>query len=134
MKALPRLRIPDLPTPVQIELGNTQHSTGAEVYGFRDLLFVRNTTVEAAERCFSAIKQVAAERAFCVLRGLGTLSGDEQVALSELFGGCRCFSTHTAWPGENPHCFLLSNDHSYGIRGGDTSSGIIASRVTCLSL
>ena len=52
------------------------------------------------------------------IRRQGVLIGDDQVAVSELFGGGQIHSTHGVHPkAPNQHVFRLSNDRQHGILG-----------------
>ena len=59
-----------------------------------------------------------ASRGFVVFKEQGVMTGDEQVAASELWGGREIHSTHGVHPeAPNEHIFRLSNDQETGILG-----------------
>lgn len=85
---------------------------GAEVTGL-DL-----RTVKPDSKLLPVLEREMAARGYLVFRGQGVLSGDEQVAASELFGGKQIHSTHGVHPkAPNRHIFRLSNDQEHGILG-----------------
>mmetsp|Transcript_34593 Transcript_34593/g.67727 ORF Transcript_34593/g.67727 Transcript_34593/m.67727 type:complete len:360 (+) Transcript_34593:153-1232(+) len=86
---------------------------GANVTGvnFRELDKVSPEVVEL-------LQQEMSRRGFLVFKDQGVLSGDEQVAASELWGGREIHSTHGVHPkAPNDHIFRLSNDRNHGILG-----------------
>ena len=84
---------------------------GAEVVGL-DLRSTKDSEI------VTVLEQQMASRGYLVFRGQGVMSGDEQVAASELFGGKRVHSTHGVHPkAPNEHIFRLSNDKEHGILG-----------------
>ena len=59
-----------------------------------------------------------AHRGYLCFRGQGIYDGDEQVRISELWGGKEIHSTHGVHPeAPNKHIFRLSNDPRIGING-----------------
>ena len=85
---------------------------GAEVIG----LDLRTTKKDS--KVLPVLEKVMATRGYLTFRGQGVLSGDEQVAASELFGGKQIHSTHGVHPkAPNRHIFRLSNDREHGILG-----------------
>jgi len=59
-----------------------------------------------------------ANRGYLVFRGQGIYTGDEQVRISEFWGGQEIHSTHGVHPNApNKHIFRLSNDQRIGING-----------------
>ena len=86
---------------------------GAEVRGL-DLRSIK----DGSHPAMPVLQSVMADRGYLVFRDQGVLSGDEQVAASELFGGQRIHSTHGVHPmAPNKHVFRLSNDQEEGILG-----------------
>ncbi|EOD09259.1 hypothetical protein EMIHUDRAFT_216634 [Emiliania huxleyi CCMP1516] len=70
------------------------------------------------EPVLDALQSAMAVRGFLVFKDQGTLSGDEQVIASELWGAREMHSTHGVHPkAPNKHIFRLSNDRNVGILG-----------------
>lgn len=70
------------------------------------------------EEVLQALQSMMADRGFLVFKDQGVLSGDEQVAASEYWGGREIHSTHGVHPrSPNRHIFRLSNDRQVGILG-----------------
>jgi taurine dioxygenase len=68
-----------------------------------------------SEEVVNALQTAMATRGFLVFKDQGVLSGDEQVAASELWGGRKMHSTHGVHPeSPNKHIFRLSNDQQVG--------------------
>lgn len=71
-----------------------------------------------AEDTLQALTALCAIRGYIVFKNQGILTGDEQVAASEYFGGQELHSTHGVHPqAPNNHVFRLSNDDFHGIVG-----------------
>jgi taurine dioxygenase len=84
---------------------------GATVHGL-DMRKTPSTEV------LEALQLEMAERGFLVFKDQGVLSGAEQVAASEFWGGRAIHSTHGVHPkAPNRHVFRLSNDPNVGING-----------------
>lgn len=70
------------------------------------------------EPVLEELQSQMATRGFLVFKDQGVLSGDEQVAASEFWGGRKIHSTHGVHPkAPNEHIFRLSNDRQVGILG-----------------
>ena len=71
-----------------------------------------------SEPVLKELQSVMASRGFLVFKDQGVLSGDEQVAASEYWGGRKIHSTHGVHPeAPNEHIFRLSNNRQVGILG-----------------
>ena len=77
-----------------------------------------NLREKPKEEVLEALQSAMAIRGFLVFKDQGVLSGDEQVAASEYWGGRQMHSTHGVHPkAPNEHIFRLSNDRQVGILG-----------------
>jgi len=84
---------------------------GAAVYGCN----LRSTP---SDEILDALQTAMATRGFLVFKEQGILTGDEQVAASELWGARKMHSTHGVHPrAPNKHIFRLANDREVGILG-----------------